>query len=175
MLEQDLAFHVGDQVIHWAYGPGVIIQLDEKALFVNTSQYYVVKLRDLTLWVPISQSRQCCLRFPTPAKDFQKLFRILAEPGELLSSDRYERKAFLTERFKERSLESICLVIRDLTLRKRMKKMNDDDSTILERARNFLLNEWSLVLSVPVHQAELELKGLLDRGDTFDNRRLSLT
>lgn len=167
MYEQDLAFHVGDQVIHWAYGPGVITQLDEKVLSGHTNQYYVVKLRDLTLWVPISQSHECCLRFPTPARDFQKLFRILAGPGELLSPDRYERKALLSERFKDKKLESICMVVRDLTLRKRMKKMNDDDSSILERARNFLLNEWSLVLSVPIQQAEFELKGLLDGSEAF--------
>ena len=170
MVNQDMNFHVGDQVIHWAYGPGVIIQLDEKELFGLSNKYYVVKLRDLTIWVPIAQTSECCLRFPTPAREFPKLFRILASPGEPLSADRFERKTLLTGRFKDRTLESICLVVRDLTLRKRQKKMNDDDSSLLDRARNFLLNEWSIVFSVPVQQAELELKELLGENEALASR-----
>jgi RNA polymerase-interacting CarD/CdnL/TRCF family regulator len=103
MLEQQLSFQVGDQVIHWNYGPGVILQLDEKELSGHISQYYVVKLNDLMLWVPINADNPGCLRFPTPAKDFMHLFRILTSPGEPLPTDRYERKLLLTERFKERS------------------------------------------------------------------------
>jgi hypothetical protein len=40
--------------------------------------------------------------------------------------------------------------------------LNENDNTLLERARNFLLNEWGAVLSIPVYQAELELGQLLD-------------
>ena len=43
MTEQQTPFQVGDQVIHWAHGLGVIIQLDEKSLSGHTQQYYVVE------------------------------------------------------------------------------------------------------------------------------------
>lgn len=165
MFKQNKAFQVGDQVIHWAYGLGEIIQLDEKELSGHTCKYYVVKMRDLTLWVPVSETGERCLRFPTPARDFQKLFRILASPGEPLSVDRFERKTQLTQRLKDGTLESVCRVIRDLALRKRINKMNDNDSSILDRARSFLLNEWSLALSVPAQQAESELRELLGRDE----------
>jgi len=167
MLQQNLAFQVGDQVIHWAYGPGVIIQLDEKELAGHTNQYYVVKMRDLTLWVPVNEIGQRGLRFPTPAKDFQDLFHILASPGEPLSDDRFERRTQLADRLKESTLESVCRVVRDLTLHKRMKKMNDNDSAVLDRAMSFLLNEWSVSLSVPFQQAERELKELLRADETI--------
>jgi RNA polymerase-interacting CarD/CdnL/TRCF family regulator len=162
MYEQDTTFQVGDQVIHWAYGLGKIIQLDEKEFSGHTSMYYVVQIRDLTLWVPINGTGESRLRFPTPAQDFQKLFDLLASPGEPLSADRYERQNQLMEQLKDGSLESFCRVVRDLTLHKRTKKMNDKDSSILERARSFLLNEWSVALSVPIPQAEKELKELLE-------------
>lgn len=161
MFEQSFAFEVGDQVIHWAYGPGVIIRLDEKELAGQTSQYYVVQTNDLMLWVPVDETGEGCLRFPTPATNFKILFEILSSPGEPLSDDRYGRKMQLTELMKDRTLESICKVVRDLTFHKRNKKMNDSDNAILERARSFLLNEWSVALSVPVQQAERELKELL--------------
>jgi RNA polymerase-interacting CarD/CdnL/TRCF family regulator len=71
----------------------------------------------------------------------------------------------LIEQLKDHELASICRVIRDLTLHKRLKKMNDNDSSTLERSRNFLINEWSLALSIPVQQAENELRKLLDVGE----------
>ena len=162
MSERDMSFQVGDQVIHWVYGLGEIIQLDEKVLSGHTGKYYVVQIRDLTLWVPLNETGEHCLRFPTPARDFQKLFRILASPGEPLSPDRFMRKTQLTELLKDGTLESICRVVRDLMYYKRTKKINENDNSILAHARNFLLNEWSVALSVPVQQAESELRNLLE-------------
>ena len=162
MFEQDMAFQVGDQVIHWVYGLGEIIQLDEKVLSGHSDEYYVVQIRDLTLWVPRNEIGELCLRLPTPAKDFQKLFSLLASPGESLSPDRFMRKTQLTELMKDGTLESICRVVRDLEYHKRNNKINENDNSILERARDSLLNEWSVALSVPIQQAERELKDLLE-------------
>jgi RNA polymerase-interacting CarD/CdnL/TRCF family regulator len=167
MIEQKMTFQVGDQVFHWAYGLGEIIQLDEKELFGRTSKYYVVKIRDMTIWVPIDEMGERCLRSLTPARDFHRLFRILSSPGEPLSTDRLERKNQLTEQLKDGTLESICRVVRDLAFHKRMKKTNENDSVVLTRARNFLLDEWSVVLSVPVYQAESELRELLGGEEVF--------
>ena len=165
MTEQQTYFQVGDQVIHWAHGLGVIIQLDEKSLSGRTRQYYMVQMSGLTLWVPVDQTENQSLRFPTPKQDFDGLFQILASPGKPLSLDRNERRLQLIEQLKDHELASICRVIRDLTQHKRLKKMNDNDSSTLERSRNFLINEWSLALSIPVQQAENELSKLLVVGE----------
>jgi RNA polymerase-interacting CarD/CdnL/TRCF family regulator len=162
MTEQQIIFQVGDQVIHWAHGPGVIIQLDEKRLSGRTRQYYKVQMSDLMLWVPVDQSGDRNLRFPTPKKDFNKLFRILASPGEPLSSNSNERRLQLVERLRDHQLASICRVIRDLTLHKHLKKMNDNDTSTLERSRNFLINEWSVASSISIQQAKQELSKILE-------------
>jgi len=162
MNERDMSFQVGDQVIHWVYGLGEIVQLDEKVLSGHTGKYYVVQIRDLTLWVPLTETGERCLRFPTSARDFQRLFHILASPGEPLPVDRFVRRTQLTELLKDRTLESICRVVRDLVYYRRTKKINENDNSILAHARKCLLDEWSVALSVPVQQAELELRDLLE-------------
>ena len=162
MTEQQIPFEVGDQVIHWAHGPGVITQLDEKSLSGRTQQYYMVEMSNLTLWVPVDQTDDHSLRLPTPKKDFEDLFQILASSGKPLSSDRNERRLQLIERLKDHELASICGIIRDLTLHKRVNKMNDKDNATLERSRNFLIYEWSLAFSIPIRQAEKELRDLLE-------------
>jgi RNA polymerase-interacting CarD/CdnL/TRCF family regulator len=154
-------FQVGDQVVHWTYGPGEVIQLDEKALSGQTETYYVIQIRDMTLYVPINDQSPNSLRLPTPSAEFESLFTILKSPEEPLSGDRWERKNQLMEQMRDGRLESICRVIRDLVAFRRAKKLNDYDAAILERAQNFLLNEWQISMGIPRGQAERELQLLL--------------
>jgi RNA polymerase-interacting CarD/CdnL/TRCF family regulator len=154
-------FQVGDRVVHWTYGPGEVIQLDEKALSGQIETYYVVQIRDMTLYVPINDDGQTSLRLPTPSAEFESLFTILKSPEEPLSGDRWERKNQLIEQMRDGRLESICKVIRDLVAFRKLKKLNDYDAAILERAQNFLLNEWQVSLGIPRTQAEHELHRLL--------------
>jgi RNA polymerase-interacting CarD/CdnL/TRCF family regulator len=160
-----VSFQVGDQVVHWTYGPGEVIQLDEKVLSGRSESYYVVQVHDMTLFVPINNEGQISLRLPTPAREFENLFAILKSPEEPLSGDRWERKNQLMAQMKDGQLESICQVIRDLVAFRRGKKLNDYDSAILERAKNFLLNEWQISLDTPRDQAERELQALV--GESF--------
>lgn len=161
MVDQKMAFHIGDKVVHWAYGLGAIIQLDEKELSGHTDEYYVVQMHNLTVWVPINEMGERGLRLLTPAGDFERLFDILSSPAEPLSPDRFERKTQLTGRMKEGSIASTCRVVRDLAAHMQTGKMNENDSAMLKRARSFLLEEWSVALSVPVRRAERELIELL--------------
>jgi len=154
-------FKVGDQVIHKAYGPGEITKLDEKVVSGQVNTYYIVQMKTMTLYVPVSDPGSNCLRPPTPTSSFEELFEILRGPGEPLPEDRMERKNLLTERLRAGRLEAVCQVIRDLTYLNRKKKLNDYDAAIFERARSFLLNEWRVAFSIPIQQAEHELQKLL--------------
>ena len=167
MDEQKILFQVGDQVIHWTHGPGVITRLDEKHLAGQTQTYYEVQMHDLKLWVPVEPSSNSSLRFPTPEKEFNDLFQILASPGKPLSPDRNERRIQLVERFKDHKITSICEVIRDLTWYKDSTKMTIEDKNTLEHTRNLLIDEWSLVFSIPTRQAEIELSKLLEGKKTI--------
>lgn len=161
MSEKNSTFQVGDKVIHWVYGLGEIINLDKKVLDGHADMYYVVQIRDLTLWVLMNGAADNSLRYPTSPNEFPEIFRLLASPGESLSTNSFIRKNQLMEILQNRTLESICQVIRDLTYYKQNNKINENDNSTMERARNFLLDEWSTALCISTQQAEHELKGLL--------------
>ena len=154
-------FKQGDQVVHWAYGLGEVIQLDEKKLLGKTEQYYVVQINDMTLWVPVTREGESSLRLPTPPGEFEELFAILTAPAQPLLQDRLQRKAQLTNLLRDGSLASICMVVRDLTFHLKSKKANENDPVILERALNFLLNEWAASLSITLTEAKQGLTRLL--------------
>ena len=154
-------YQVGDKVIHWNYGLGEIVQMDEKFIHERQMLCYVVRTGDLTIWVMADEPGKSSIRPPTPGSDFENLFTILRSPGGSLPVDRYERKTHLIERMKDGKLASICSVIRDLAFYRREKKLNDYDKSTLERAESFLLTEWMYCLSVSRVQANGELMQLL--------------
>jgi len=156
-------FHKGDMVMHWTHGIGQIVNLEERALSGLKTIYYVVQLRDMTVWVPADSKVGSRLRPPTSKLRFQRLLAILSSPSEPLPEDRLERKTHLLELLKGGRLESLCEVIRDLSAyqKQQTRPMNDNDQMILKQSRNTLLGEWAFVLSITHAQAEHELYRLL--------------
>jgi RNA polymerase-interacting CarD/CdnL/TRCF family regulator len=154
-------FHVGDKVIHGTFGLGEIVQVEEKTISGRSTNCYVVRTPDLTIWIPIDDHEQHSLRLPTSPEEFIKLFDILASPGEKLMEDRALRKDQLMAWMKDGQLASICRVVRDLTHFKRSSKLNDQEKSILERALNSLLTEWTYSLGMPLNQAHREMTNML--------------
>jgi RNA polymerase-interacting CarD/CdnL/TRCF family regulator len=157
-----MGFHIGDTVIHWTYGLGEIVLIEEKPIGGNLTNCYVVQTSDLTIWIPINDVQQGSLRLPAVPEEFKRLFTILTSPSEKLLEDRAMRKDQLMAQIKDGQLASICRVVRDLTQYKRNTKLNDQEKSILERAMNSLLTEWAYSLGMPLNQAHQAMTNLLE-------------
>ena len=156
-----MGFHIGDTVIHWSYGLGEVVQIEEKTIRDHPTNCYVVRTPDLMIWIPIDDLQPCSLRVPTTPEEFVRLFAILTSPSEMLLDDRVLRRDQLMAQMKDGQLASICRVVRDLTHYKRSTKLNDQEKSILERAIHSLLTEWTYSLGMPLSQAQQEMTNLL--------------
>jgi RNA polymerase-interacting CarD/CdnL/TRCF family regulator len=156
-----MSFQIGDKVIHCVFGLGEISAIEEKPINGELTNCYVVKITDLTIWIPIDDLQQNSLRLPTPPDEFVKVLPILSSPNEILVDDRVLRKHQLIEQLRDGQLASICRVVRDLTYFQHNSKLNDQEKSILERAINTLLAEWSLSLGMPVNQAHQAMESML--------------
>jgi RNA polymerase-interacting CarD/CdnL/TRCF family regulator len=156
-----MSFHVGDKVIHWTYGLGEIVRIEEKPINDQLKNCYVFQTTDMTIWIPIEELQQHSLRQPTPPDEFFRLYDILKSPGEQLQEDRILRKNELMTQMRDGQLASICKVVRDLTHYKRNGKLNDQERYILERAEKSLLTEWTYSLGLPLNQAHQAMTSLL--------------
>jgi RNA polymerase-interacting CarD/CdnL/TRCF family regulator len=156
-------FHKGDTVMHWSHGIGQILNLEERALAGAKTVYYVVQVRDMTVWVPADSKVGTRLRAPTARSHFEGMLAILSSPVEPLPADRVERKTHLLELLQDGHPESLCVILRDLSAYQKQlgKPMNDNDQMILKQSRNTLLGEWGFVLDIPHAEAENELYRLL--------------
>lgn len=156
-----MKFQVGDTVMHWNHGLGQITGLEERKVTGESQMYYVLRIRDLNIWVPADKLAAGRIRPPTSARSFKKLLAVLSGPAHSLPDDRRERKATLHTRMSDGTAESLCHVIRDLTKREEARPLNDDDRSTLERARDMLLGEWGFALKVPPAQAQDDLYKIL--------------
>ncbi|MBP1693176.1 MAG: carD [Chloroflexi bacterium] len=172
-----MSFHIGDKVIHWSYGIGEIVGIEEKALGGRPTNCYVFQTLDMTMWIPIDDLSQSSLRIPTQPEEFETLFAILSSPGETLPADRMLRKDQIRAQMKVGQLASICRVIRDLEYFKSSSKLNDQESSLLEQAKRSLLTEWAYSLGVTPVQAQqaliklLESKPIIPVDTTLTDRR----
>jgi CarD family transcriptional regulator len=156
-----MVFHIGDKVIHWTYGLGEIVDIEEKVIDGNPTNCYVVHALDTMIWIPIDNLEQRSLRLPTSPEEFKGLFEILTSPGEKMQEDRVLRKNQLMAQLKDGKLASTCQVVRDLTCFKRSSKLSDLERALLERAIKSLLAEWSYSLGMPISQAQEAMANLL--------------
>lgn len=152
---------MGDQVIHSNFGLGEIVKIEEKKINGHLSNYYVVSINNMTVWVPVDDE-QNSLRIPTPPDEFVKTLPILTSPQQDLQTDRVMRKKQLLDQLKDGQLASICRVIRDLTFYQRNSKLNDQEKSILERAVRSLLTEWTLSLGTTQNQAHQAMENMLN-------------
>ena len=155
-------FREGDTVMHWTYGLGHIIGLEERDLFGLKTLYYAVRIKDLTVWVPSDGELKHRLRPPTPKSRFKELFAILSTPGEPLPDDRQQRRPHLLEWLRDGSTQSLCRIVSGLHAYRKIRPLNDSDQSILKQARSALLGEWGFVMSITPAQAEHELHRMLE-------------
>ncbi len=158
-----MKYQVHDRVMHWTYGTGEIVSIEQKTLSGDTREYYVFRTSDLTLWVPADESGENNLRPPLSSDLFRKQLKSLTKPAQSLPDQPYPRQNELMERMRNRSLADICSVIRDLTAREHSGKLNRSDQDIMNRAQSLLVDEWQLSLGGERHEIERELYKILHK------------
>ena len=170
-MRDGMKFHVGDPVVHWTYGLGHVVGIEERIISNKNTLYYAISAHDLTVWVPADNQLETRLRPPTAPKDFRRLFSILTGAGEPLPEDRQERRLILIEKLKVGQAKALCHVIRDLASYEQVHPLNDNDHVVMKRSCDTLLGEWSFVLSVPMVEAESELRRMLATGKSGASKK----
>ena len=162
-------YKVGDTVVHWIYGKGKIVAINDKGLPGEPCFYYEIEGNEQTLWVPVDENGRSSLHLPTSRSDFKLLTNILRSQGEKMSDNPYQRQDRLEERMRKASPKDLCLVIRDLTYRSHRGKLNSSDTRVLNHAQSFLTDEWELSLGTPREKARQEMEGILKDTPAIQN------
>lgn len=159
--EKMAMYKVGDTVVHWTYGSGKIVAIDDKGSPGKPCFYYVIEGSDQMLWIPVDEGENSSLHLPTLRTEFGQFISILRSEGKRLSNNPHHRRKELAQHMQKRSLAGACRLIRDLTYHSRWRKLSSSDTRILKHAQSLLLDEWERSLGTPRAQARGEMEWIL--------------
>ncbi len=162
-----MQFRVDEQVVHLNHGVGRIAGIVTNAFAkAEPQQYYEVVLDQSTVWVPVAGTGVSELRALTPRRDLERYRAILrARPTDLVADHR-QRRLDLLKQLKSGTFDSLCMVVRDLTARARVKPLNELDSLTLRQAHANLSREWSAADGLTLAEAARHIEALLLEGQT---------
>jgi RNA polymerase-interacting CarD/CdnL/TRCF family regulator len=156
-------FSRGDTVVHPSFGVGTVVAIEEMAFAGEGARlFYRVDFGVTTIWVPLElQQPSSRLRPVTPKADLGRFRTLLNSPPELLDNDFRKRQVELVNRLGLGTFQALCEVVRDLSARNRLKSLGNSESTLLNRTRQALIQEWAAASEKYQADAEGEIDALL--------------
>jgi len=156
-------FSRGDSVVHPGFGVGTVMAIEEMAFTGEGAHlFYRVDFGVTTIWVPFELQQLTSRLRPVTTKADLAYFRLLlTSPPELLDNDFRKRQVELVNRLGLGTFQSLCEVVRDLSARDRLKSLGNSESTLLNRTRQALIQEWAAASEEFQAEAEGEIDALL--------------
>ena len=138
-------FKKGDYLVHANYGVGKISKVETKSIGDEKKKYFTVAGEGSTFFVPTENINPERIRPIASDYLLKKVTKILKDEAEVMSDDHNMRKKYINEIISTPSLENAVALYRDLKMRKILLKLNDFEETILNKVKNNLVKEWSIV------------------------------
>jgi CarD family transcriptional regulator len=157
-------FSVGDKVVYPHHGAAVIEGLEEKELFGERREYYILKLAygELTLMVPTDATDEVGLREVTPEKEVPKVIKALKKHEPITNTTNWSRRFKANvEKLKSGDIYQVADVVRTLHQRDKEKGLSAGEKRMLNKARQILVSELTFAKNCGEEEAEQLLDEVL--------------
>jgi CarD family transcriptional regulator len=156
------SYSIGDWVVHHAYGIGQIKKIEEKPIHGEQVACFLVKTKDAAeWWFPQNGAENPRIR-PVASQDLlQQAQTELQQPVRELDPDRDLWRSRINEVRASDDLITTSQMVRDLTILKTQRKLNQTESGALDHFTDRLLREWSATMNVDVKAIQLILNRYL--------------
>jgi CarD family transcriptional regulator len=163
-----LSFEVGDRVVHPQHGVGRVVKLEDREFASGGVQrYYEISIPGGSIvWVPVDLPNSG-LRNLATRDEIDDCRKILEAEPERLTDDGRVRQSELVARLRQGTLAAQCEVVRDLAAFVAHKPAYGTISSLLERIRGVLSEEWSIVEGISMPEAVMEIDALLQKSGSI--------
>jgi CarD family transcriptional regulator, regulator of rRNA transcription len=139
-----VSFSVGDKVVYPHHGAAVIEGMEQKELFGEKREYFILKLAygELTLMVPTDSTEEVGIREVTPENEMPKVFKVLRKQEETTNTTNWSRRFKANvEKLRSGDIYKVAEVVRSLHQRDKEKGLSAGEKRMLTRARQILVSE----------------------------------
>jgi CarD family transcriptional regulator len=158
-----MSFAIGDKVVYPHHGATIVSSIETREVLGADRDYLVLRFDhvDLVLRVPADGTDAVGLRQIMADDEVAEVFAVLRKRDTRTPSNWSRRFKNHTEMLRSGDVYQLAEVVRNLTQRKVGAHLSAGEQRMLDRARQVLLSELSLVLSVDVDEAGRQLDAAL--------------
>lgn len=158
-------FQVGDKVVYPHHGAAIIKGLEEKEVYGQRKQYFVLRLSygDLTLMVPADNTEEVGIRDVIARDELDKVFKVLRSKECRMPTNWSRRFKTHVEKLRSGDIYQVAEVVRNLARREKEKGLSAGEKRMLSKARQILVSELTFAADVEEQEAERMLDQVLGR------------
>jgi len=158
-------FQVGDKVVYPHHGAAIIKGLEEKEVYGQRKQYFVLRLSygDLTLMVPADNTEEVGIRDVIARDELDKVFKVLRSKECRMPTNWSRRFKTHVEKLRSGDIYQVAEVVRNLARREKEKGLSAGEKRMLSKARQILVSELTFAADVEEQEAEKMLDQVLGR------------
>jgi CarD family transcriptional regulator len=159
-----VSFRVGDKVVYPHHGAAVIEGVEQKELFGERREYFILKLAygELTLMVPTDSTDEVGLRSVTPSTEVARVFKVLKKQEVATNTTNWSRRFKANvEKLRSGDIYKVAEVVRGLHQRDKEKGLSAGEKRMLTKARQILVSELTFSKNCDEDAAEKMLDEVL--------------
>lgn len=167
-------FHIGDKVVYPMHGAGTIESIEEKEMFGDKSEYYIIKMpmNDMKLMVPTKTASNVGVREVSDGSIAEEVFKVLEKPKQAYVHENNWSKRYRAnvDKIKSGDILELADVVRDLSHRHMERGLSTGEKKMLTSAKEILISELVLAQDLDHNlvdeEIEQKIKMSFDLGDT---------
>lgn len=138
-------FNIGDKVVYPMHGAGTIESIEEKEMFGDKSEYYIIKMpmNGMKLMVPTKTATNVGVREVSDGSITQEVFKVLEKPKQEYVHENNWNKRYRAnvDKIKSGDILELADVVRDLSHRHMERGLSTGEKKMLTSAKEILISE----------------------------------
>lgn len=155
-------FSIGDKVVYPMHGAGTIESIEEKEMFGDTAEYYIIKMPvgDMKLMVPTETATDIGVREVSNASVASSVFAVLEKPkAEYIYENNWSRRyKSNVDKIKTGDILEVADVVRDLSHRHMERGLSTAEKKMLTSAKEILISELMLAQGMGHSEVDKEIE-----------------
>jgi len=160
-MDKNIAYSLGDWVVHASYGVGQITRIEDKPIQEVNTQCYKVKTKDCIYWFPKTEFGNPRIRPVASEEKFHEVIKNLRSKASTQDTDRELWKQAIDEVQANNDLISISLLVRDLSTQQVIRGLNQNERNALNANKERLLVEWASINQEEIEELRSRLNGYI--------------
>ena len=155
-------FSIGDKVVYPMHGAGTIESIEEKEMFGDKSEYYIIKMpmNGMKLMVPTATATNVGVREVSDGNVTEEVFKILEKPkAEYIYENNWSRRyKSNVDKIKTGDILEVADVVRDLSHRHMERGLSTAEKKMLTSAKEILISELMLAQGMGHSEVDKEIE-----------------